>query len=185
MKTRIQQFRNGPKQQGGMSLIASLMFLGVLTTLGYSSITTAFMQERMSGAWQDRKQANQAAEMALRDAEAYIAASVNGLTGFNRECNNGLCYNGAQGYAANTPDGMSSNVWSTSGIFENADKTIHYGEMTGATGINGVLEQPRYLIEGFRKHHAGQGESIYYRITVRAVGARPGTAVTLQEIYRV
>jgi len=184
MKTRIQQFRNSPKQQGGMSLIASLMFLGVLTTLGYSSITTAFMQERMSGAWQDRKQANQAAEMALRDAEAYIAASVTGLTGFNRECNNGLCYNGAQGYAANTPEGMASTVWSTSGIFADADKTIHYGEMTGATSINGVLEQPRYLIEGFRKQHAGQGESIYYRITVRAVGSRPGTAVTLQEIYR-
>lgn len=184
MKTPIQQFHNSPKQQRGMSLIASLIFLGVLTTLGYSSITTAFMQERMSGAWQDRKQATQAAEMALRDAEAYIAASVNGLTGFNRECNNGLCYNGAQGYAANTPDGMSSNVWNTSGIFESADKTIHYGQMTGATSINGVLAQPRYLIEGFRKHHAGQGESIYYRITVRAVGARPGTAVTLQEIYR-
>ena len=184
MKYPIQQFRSGPKQQGGMSLIASLIFLAVITTLGYSSITTAFMQERMSGAWQDRKHATQVAEMALRDAEAYIAASVNGLTGFNRECNNGLCYNGAQGYAANTPQGMASNVWNTSGIFENADKTIHYGEMTGAVGITGVLEQPRYLIEGFRKQHAGQGESIYYRITVRAVGSRPGTMVTLQEIYR-
>ena len=184
MKTPIQQFSGSPKQQGGMSLIASLIFLGVLTTLGYSSITTAFMQERMSGAWQDRKQATQAAEMALRDAEVYIASSVTGLTGFNRECNNGLCYNGAQGYAANTPVGMANTVWSTSGIFENADKTIHYGEMTGATSINGVLEQPRYLIEGFRKQHAGQGESTYYRITVRAVGSRPGTSVTLQEIYR-
>ncbi len=184
MKTPIRKFQRGPQQQRGMSLIASLIFLGVLTTLGYSSITTAFMQERMSGAWQDRKQATQAAEMALRDAEAYIATSVTGLTGFNRECGNGLCYNGAQGYAVDTPSGMASNVWSTSGIFGNADKTIHYGQMTGAASINGVLEQPRYLIEGFRKQHAGQGESIYYRITVRAVGARPGTAVTLQEIYR-
>jgi len=172
------------KQQSGMSLIASLIFLGVLTILGYSSMSTAFMQERMAGAWQDRKQATQVAEMALRDAEAYIAASVNGLTGFNRACDHGLCYNGPQGYATNTPQGMASNVWSTSGIFENADKTIHYGQMTGAASINGVLEQPRYLIEGFRKQHAGQGDSIYYRITVRAAGARPGTTVTLQEIYR-
>lgn len=185
MKSSLHQFRRSPKQQGGMSLIASLIFLGVLTTLGYSSITTAFMQERMSGAWQDRKQATQAAEMALRDAEAYIAASLSGLTGFNRACDNGLCYNGPQGYAAETPDGMEAKVWETSGIFSAADKTIHYGEMTGAVAINGVLEQPRYLIEGFRKQHAGQGESVYYRITVRAVGARPGTMVTLQEIYRV
>ncbi len=185
MKNSFRQFRQSPKQQSGMSLIASLIFLGVLTTLGYSSITTAFMQERMSGAWQDRKQATQAAEMALRDAEAYIASSVTGLTGFNRGCDNGLCYNGAQGYAANTPDGMAAKVWESSGIFANADKTIHYGEMTGAASINGVLEQPRYLIEGFRKQAAGQGESIYYRITVRAVGSRPGTAVTLQEIYRI
>lgn len=185
MKNSVQQFRQGPRQQRGVSLIASLIFLGVLSTLGYSSITTSFMQERMSGAWQDRKQANQAAEMALRDAEAYIAASVNGLTGFNQACENGLCYNGPQGYAVNTPEGMAAQVWQTSGIFTDDDKTIEYGEMTGATSINGVLEQPRYLIEGFRKHHAGQGESVYYRITVRAVGARPGTMVTLQEIYRV
>ena len=184
MKLPIRHFPSGPQQQRGMSLIASLIFLGVLTTLGYSSITTAFMQERMSGAWQDRKNATQVAEMALRDAEAYIATSVTGLTGFNRTCDNGLCYNGAQGYAANTPEGMASNVWNTSGIFENADKTISYGEQTGAASINGVMEQPRYLIEGFRKQHAGQGESIYYRITVRAVGSRPGTTVTLQEIYR-
>jgi type IV pilus assembly protein PilX len=184
MKHPIKQFRNGAKQQRGMSLISSLIFLGVLTTLGYSSITTAFMQERMSGAWQDRKLANQAAEMALRDAEAYIASSVNGLTGFNQECNNGLCYNGPQGYAANTPADLASNVWDTSGIFGNADKTITYGQMTSAPSISGVVEQPHYLIEGFRKQQAGQGDTIFYRITVRAMGARPGTAVTLQEIYR-
>ena len=180
----IHQPRISPTRQDGMSLITSLIFLGVLTTLGFSSVSTAFMQERMSGAWQDRKQATQAAEMALRDAEVYIVASANGLTGFNRTCNHGLCYNGPQGYAANTPDGMAAEVWNSSGIFDNAAKTIDYGELTGATRINGVLGQPRYLIEGFRKQHAGQAESIYYRITVRAVGTRPGTMVTLQEIYR-
>ncbi len=184
MKHPVRQFSNGPEQQRGMSLIASLIFLGVLTTLGYSSITTAFMQERMSGAWQDRKQATQVAEMALRDAEAMIATTVSGLTGFNRECSNGLCYNGPQGYAVDAPEGMAAEVWETTGIFNDSDKTIEYGEVTGATQISGVLEQPRYLIEGFRKQHAGQGDSIYYRITVRAVGARPGTTVTLQEIYR-
>ena len=184
MKTAMTQRYSAPRRQDGMSLIASLIFLAVLTTLGYSSITTAFMQERMSGAWQDRKYASQAAEMALRDAESYIATSVTGLTGFNRECNNGLCYNGPQGYASNTPTDLSGEVWKTSGIFQNADKTIHYGAATGATAINGVLAQPSYLIEGFRKQHSGQGESIYYRITVRAVGSRPGTTVTLQEIYR-
>jgi type IV pilus assembly protein PilX len=184
MKFSAKQFRGSPKQQRGMSLITSLIFLGVLTTLGYSSINTSFMQERMSGAWQDRKVASQAAEMALRDAENYIATSVSGLTGFNRECNNGLCYNGPQGYAVNTPTGMVSDVWKTNGIFANADKSIQYGQLTGVTGIVGVQQQPTYLIEGFRKQSAGQGESIYYRITVRAVGSRPGTTVTLQEIYR-
>lgn len=178
------QLSNTPRQQRGVSLITSLIFLGVLSSLGYSSINTAMMQEKMSSAWSDRKQANQAAEMGLRDAEAYIAASLNGLTGFNRECNNGLCYNGPQSYAANTPEGMAGNVWETSGIFQNADKSIEYGQLTGAHGIDGVHAQPRYLIEGFRKQHSGQGESIYYRITVRAVGAHAGTAVTLQEIYR-
>lgn len=183
--TTLKQVRNNPKQQRGVSLLSSMIFLGVLSTLGYSSINTAITQERMSGAYQDRKQATQAAEMALRDAEAYIAAAVNGLTGFSRECEDGLCYNGPQGYSVDAPEGMAANVWETSGIFEDADKTIEYGEMTGASAINGVHQQPRYLIEGFRKQHAGHGESVYYRITVRAAGALPGTSVTLQEIYRI
>jgi Tfp pilus assembly protein PilX len=186
MKSFAKQFSHSQKQQRGMSLITSLIFLGVLTTLGYSSINTAFMQERMSGAWQDRKMANEAAEMALRDAEAFLSdtTQVNGLTGFNRDCTGGLCYNGPQGYAVNIPNGLASDVWKTNGIFANADKSISYGVKTGAAVITGVIEQPTYVIEGFRKQTSGQSESIYYRITVRAVGAHPGTTVTLQEIYR-
>ena len=184
MKYPARQFSNSPKQQRGMSLITSLIFLGVLTTLGYSSITTSFMQELMSGAWQDHKLASEAAEMALRDAETYLSTSVTGLTGFNRECASGLCYNGPQGYAVNTPAGMASDVWKTNGIFTNADKSIQYGQLTGATGIVGVAQQPSYVIEGFHKQTSGQADSIYYRITVRAVGSLPGTAVTMQEIYR-
>lgn len=180
----MKHLRPVPSRQGGMSLISSLIFLGVLTTLGFSSITTSLMQERMSGAWQDRKLAAQAAEMALRDAESTIAGHLTGLTGFNRTCDNGLCYNGPKGYAVDPPTGMAGEVWTSHGLFEDAGRTIDYGEITGAMAIDGVREQPRYLIEGFRKQHAGQGEAVYYRITVRARGRLPGTTVTLQEIYR-
>lgn len=44
-----------------------------------------------------------------------------------------------------------------------------------------VRRQPEYLIEAFEKDVSGN--KFYYRITVRGYGMRPGTRVTLQEVY--
>ncbi|MCU0841801.1 MAG: PilX N-terminal domain-containing pilus assembly protein [Thiobacillaceae bacterium] len=171
--------------QRGVTLLTSLIVLVVLTALGIAVMNTAALEERMSGGWQDRKRAYQAAEMALRDAEAYLVANVTGLTNFKPGCNAGLCYNGAAGYAANTPNGMANPVWTSPGLFDDAARTIDYGEITGAAAIEGVDAQPRYIIEGYRKQTPGQGDSYYYRITVRATGARSGTVVMLQEVFRL
>lgn len=169
-------------RQEGVTLVMSLIFLTVLTILGLTVMNTAALEERMSGGWQDRKRAYQAAEMALRDAETYLKTSITGQTGFSRDCTDGLCYNGPDGYSVNTPAGMSNPVWTTDGIFDDAAKTIDYGEKTGVAAIEGVSSQPRYLIEAYRKD-SPKGDVNYYRITVRAAGAKPGTVVMLQEDY--
>ena len=162
------------RNQHGIALVTSLIFLSVLMLLGVAAFNMSSLETRMSGAYTDRVRAHQNADSALRDAEQYIV-TLNGLQGFNPQCDNGLCYNG--------PTGFPKEVWTVPGLFD--AKSIEYGKLTDATPLPDVIAQPRYLVEGFRKLVAGQPLPLMlYRITVRARGKLPGTLVTLQEVYR-
>lgn len=61
--------------QGGIALIVALVLLVAVTLLGISGIRNTSMQERMSGNMYDRSLAMQAAESALRAAEAALTAN--------------------------------------------------------------------------------------------------------------
>lgn len=56
--------------QTGAALITGLIFLVVLSMIGVTAARMSTLEERMSGNMRDRSLAMQAAEMALRDAEA-------------------------------------------------------------------------------------------------------------------
>lgn len=173
-------------RQEGASLIISLILLAVLALVGYSAMNTSLLEGRMASHQQDRERAMQAAEIALRDAQTYLLNNISGLAGFSQTCTNGLCYNGPLGYGTNPPTGMTNPVWETSGLMDDDAKTITHGEITGATAIPGVAAQPRYIIEGFLKWPPGEAvPTPYYRIVVRAQGARANTVVWLQEIFRL
>lgn len=165
------------RRQRGAALLTGLIFMVILTLLGITAARMAGLEERMSGNLRDRTLAMQAAEMALRDAEQDILTSgrISGLTNFVALCTNGLCYNGAAGYA--TP------VW-TNANYMTAAPSVEYGDFTGAADIAGLSNQPRYLIEGIRKTPPGGEVSYFYRITVRAQGANPNTVVWLQEVFK-
>lgn len=177
--------------QRGVALITGLIFLVVLTLISITAARMAGLEERMSGNTRDRSLAVQAAEMALRDAENDIrgvpgvtrAPLISGLTGFVSACTNGLCYNGIQGNANGT-NWNTTPAWST--VSMTAAPSVAYGAFTGATAIDGLSAQPRYIIEGIRKTPPGSGGNsvFYYRITVRAQGANPNTVVWLQEVFR-
>lgn len=165
------------RHQHGAALLTGLIFMVILTLLGIAAARMAGLEERMSGNLRDRSMAMQAAEMALRDAEQDIITSgrVSGLTDFVPACTDGLCYNGAAGYAV--------PVWTTAN-YMTAAPSVEYGAFTGAGNIGAVSADPRYLIEGIRKTPPGSDESFYYRITVRAQGANPNTVVWLQEVFK-
>lgn len=176
-------------RQQGIALITGLIFLVVLTLLGITAARMAGLEERMSGNLRDRSLAMQAAEMALRDAERDIrggpgitrATQISGLANFDRNCTNGLCYNGSLGANSGT-DWAVTPVWTIFSMI--AAPSVAYGTNTGATLIGGLSAAPRYLIEGFSKPPAGGGAKVpYYRITVRAQGANPNTVVWLQEVF--
>lgn len=175
-------FHSRQKQHGAV-LITGLIFLVILTLLGVTAMRMASLEERMSGNLRDRNLALQAAEMGLRYAEQHIRASgtISGVTGFDTTCTDGLCYYGA-GVAAPV-----ASAWST---YCTPACPIAYvvGEVFGtytAPALPTGVPAPTYLIEGIRKTPPGSGGPYYYyRITVRGQGAKPGTVVWLQEVYR-
>lgn len=184
---------NFPQKQRGATFVTGLIFLVVLTLFGITAMKTASMEERMSGNLRDRNVALQAAEMALRYAEQHIRdndpttntpSPVDGVVDFDTICTAGLCYYGV-GVAAPaspawitycTPNCPISYVAGTVFIVDGVAHT--------APALPAGLLAPTYIIEGIKKTPPGSGERYYYRITVRAQGARQGTVVQLQEIFR-
>lgn len=183
---------NFPQKQSGATFVTGLIFLVVLTLFGVTAMKTASMEERMSGNLRDRNLALQAAEMTLRYAEQHIRdndsttntpSPIDGVVDFDTACTAGLCYYGA----GTTP---ASIAWTT---YCTPNCPINYvagtvfrvdGVAYTAPALPAGLPAPTYIIEGIKKTPPGSGERYYYRITVRAQGARQGTVVQLQEIFR-
>jgi type IV pilus assembly protein PilX len=199
-----------PRAQRGAILIISLMFLVVLTMLALTTMGGITLEERMSGQYRDLNMAFQAAESGLRDAERDIwgagtatatprAPTISGRTGFgdlsdtaNGTCTNntnttygwGLCFAPAVGPH---PPFLNVDLGPTSTI------AVPYGKYTGATPLQYVSTQPRYIIEAIWKDISPtptlqslspvSGITTYYRITSQGFGVNPNTRVTLQEMY--
>lgn len=70
-----------PNRQHGIALIVALILLVVATLTGMAGIRGSTLQEKMSGNMYDRSLAMQAAEAALRAAEALIAADPDNVPG--------------------------------------------------------------------------------------------------------
>jgi type IV pilus assembly protein PilX len=64
---------NRYRTSSGFALIASLLFLVVLTILGLSSMSGVGLQERMAANLKEKERASEAAEVAARGAELYLA----------------------------------------------------------------------------------------------------------------
>lgn len=59
--------------QRGVALLASMVFLLLLTLLGLAAMETAVQQEKMTGSVQHANHSFQAAETALRSGESWVA----------------------------------------------------------------------------------------------------------------
>lgn len=192
----------------GFVLITGMLFLIVLTVLVLSMMRTSMLEERMAGNNRDWNVAFQAAESALRDAEREIRTGTRivGITGFVTGCSistspkgKGLCL---QNKCTDTSaSGDCLPIWvdlakkqNDTGWISGAagGKSLEYGEETGAPPINGVEQQPRYIIEVLSvpdasslKPPPGQTAQKYlYRATAVGFGASINTRVMLQGTYR-
>ncbi len=184
---------NMRRNQQGVTLVTGLIFLVVLTLLGVTAMKTATVEERMSGNLRDRNLALQSAEMTLRYAEQHIRdddpatnvpQSIDGLAGFDAVCTGGFCY---YGIGAEPPqDARATYCTPNCPINYTAGTQFNTGGIDYfAPALPNGVPVPTYIIEGIRKMPAGGSSWIYYyRITVRAQGAKQGTVVWLQEVFR-
>lgn len=150
-------------RQQGVTLIVSLIFLAILMLLGVTVARTSSLEERMAGNTRDRDLALQAAEAALKDAEAdlsgFLAAanpfdgSTAGLIAFNAANDNHAAY-------------WNAYDWASASQLSDAD-------------LDGIAEQPRYVIERLPDVATTQR----FRITTRGIGSSASTAVILQAGY--
>jgi len=157
----------GTHRQRGATLLVVLLLLLVVTVLGLASLRTTVMGERMSANMFDRSLGFQAAESALREAEAHVALSATRASFPASDCASGLCA---------APDAGAAERWLVPGFT---------GWQTATTAVApAAAGQPVYIVESLGVGNNWPGcdrveprdplcESPRYRVTARS-GA-PGT----------
>ncbi len=162
-----------------MALFISLVFLLILTIIGVSSVQTTSLEVRMSRNEHDTLLAFQAAESALRDAEANLL----GITST-------APFNDTGGLYEQVPLGQAEN-WEAAGTWAGANSVQ-------AEVVDGTAAPSRYIVEYIgpvlRDENAHQQEDPYsgsatvdrvemFRVTARGVGGTPNAQVLLQTTY--
>lgn len=179
------KFRNS---QLGVALIMSLIFLILLTIIGLTAMNFSILEEKMASNIKDQYLAFQAAESALKDAEADAFVNISNATAFTASCTAGLCL----------PTASGTYIWDTVDWSVSSTTTRQYGTYTSSAAIGTSLaEAPRYIIEDIPNPTTPQsGESAtdawkrgamgneYYRITARGVGSTTAAQAIVQSTFR-
>ncbi|XOV82162.1 MAG: PilX N-terminal domain-containing pilus assembly protein [bacterium] len=177
---RIQQPRTlFPQRQHGVALFISLVLLLVLTIIGVSSVQTTSLEVRMSRNEHDTLLAFQAAESALRDAEAQLLAITSTAP-----------FDDTNGLYDVVPLGEAEN-WEAAATWTGTNSVL-------ADAVEGTAAPSRYIVEYIgpvlRDENAHQQEDPYsgaatvdrvemFRITARGVGGTPNAQVLLQTTF--
>ena len=173
---RMHRLRNPITAQGGVALIVALILLVVMTLVGLSGLRNVTLEERMTSNTFDRSISFQAAEAALKEAEAEVQdkaalAVMQPALGTPCSAANGVC---------GAPSPPTEERW--------LDNSTNW--MNAATLNNGgVSITPQYIIE-----FLGNGFSCSptlgspttcsrYRITARSNAGADRSVVILQSIF--
>jgi type IV pilus assembly protein PilX len=164
--------RHHRRRQQGAALIIGMLLLLLMTLLSLATTTETRTESRITSNHVDRIIAFQAAEAALREAEAMLvrpnpSEQLEGTIGF---------------YDENTNPPSNYSAWDATNSFE----------YTG--NIPGLAAPPRYVIDQLRSSSITQGyivigevyhsrERNLYRITVTCTGRSGQTRVVIQSTF--
>ena len=181
----MKQTINNGKQQG-VVLIIGLIMLTVMTLLAVSSMQSSGLQELMSSNTKDKVIAFEAAESAIRAAEAYLdAQGALNIGAFDNDDSDGLLAN------------LYDEAWNEASIdWVGTDSDAIQVDVMG-----GVASKPRYVIQHIgpivpdldrqlnvdNSYGSGATESVVemFKITARGTGGSDNTVVVLEAMYGV
>ncbi len=173
-----------PVRQQGVALIVALIFLAVLAILGVAIARNSSMEERMAGNTRDRDLAFQAAEAALKDADADLPCFVNPSSPPCPNPNPNPFDGSTPGlitYVANANDPAYWRAYNWDAASQEA-----------TAALANVEAKPRYVIE--KKPNTiipPVPPSVtpttvqHFRVTARGVGGSADTIVILQSEYEI
>jgi len=190
MKTTLEiiQFPRPLVVQRGAALFVSLVFLVILTLLGVAAFQSATLQEKMTGNLRDQSVAFQSAEAALRDGESVVAAALNIASPADYACTGGLCRpTFCDSGGTCTPTAAGTPQWQNVSWAPSSTTTVMI-----SSGITGVAQQPRYMIEkmnsfvpdgGSQKVTITSNLVTPFRVTAVGWGSNVLSRSTLQSVY--
>ncbi|MEQ1530660.1 MAG: PilX N-terminal domain-containing pilus assembly protein [Methylococcales bacterium] len=165
--TRYAVSHSGVKQQSGVVLIVSLIMLLLLTLIGVSATQSTGLEEKMAGNFRNKDLAFQAAESALRVAEASLVPTPPAQADFNGT--NGL-------YASDASPAVTSDAF-----WADTDNSRD----SGITSLN-VASSPRYIIQRMNCVVSPPCTTYgyMYRITAWATGGTANAVVILESNFQ-
>jgi type IV pilus assembly protein PilX len=160
--------------QSGAVLIVSLIMLLLLTLIGTTGMQSTTLEEKMAGNMRNKELAFQAAESALKAAEAslnpppLVSTFVDAGTG---------------GFYSNT-----STIPTASAILTDSFWTANPFVTSSVTTLGNDIATPVYIIQDMGVADCtgaaiGSGGCRNYRITARATGGTANAVVILQSFY--
>jgi type IV pilus assembly protein PilX len=155
--------------QAGAVLVSSLLFLLIMSLLGVTAMSVALLEEKMAGNLRDRSLAFQAAETALRSAEAVLATSLNPADApVSVPCRLGW-YDRVN---CPLPAVLTDDFWSSGSIAAAAGELAH------------VAEPPQFIIERLDCYPwpLEKCDRFPFRVTARAIGGTASAVVVLQAV---
>jgi len=174
--------------QAGAVLITSLIFLVLLTILGFSASRGVIMQELISRNLSDQNLALQAAEAALKYAESCIRNS-DGLPSGGSNSVASLCVPGvASGvplfpYADNLLQNAPASFWTTTNGTPYGGSVQGGGSLTLPSGT--LSSQPSYVIALMNQSACvTAAATCVYQITSWGTGINANTQRIVQSIFR-
>ena len=162
------------KNQSGVVLFVALMLLLILSLIGVTAARMQTVEERMARNENSRQLANQAAEAALRNAEALLGNAPTA----------GTFASNTAGYYTMSPTTGSAIPTLNWGVPANI---LPYGGPI-LSAVPAAAQTPRMVMELFG-YGAVPGDNLSsppptYRVTVQGLNADGSPSVILQSIYR-
>jgi type IV pilus assembly protein PilX len=137
------------RKQHGVALLTAMIFLVVLTLLGIGVFSTTTSEEKMARNFRDKEIAQQAAEAALKEAQALITASYDNSATATKPnplptvLTTSSCTKGIAGFACE-PTGITN--YGTYDLYGSGSLNAAVGSYSASSQVVGLNAQPRYLI---------------------------------------